>query len=349
MNPFIGKVIAALALLPGAPMPAHGGGQATSNYRNDQIRVAPAVPGLVVGYDDADSSVTLTWRGDGEVIVMGYEGEPFMRISSAGVDRNVHSPATYLNQDRYARVSLPSIADATAAPQWERLSGSTTVRWHDHRTHWMDPTPSAEVRANPDRTTVVFPEWEIPLTVDGVDATISGRLSWVPPPAQTPWVAFAIALVVVLGSIAFAARRRSEVAVLGAAIVATAMFTVDSLGYLAAAPPGGSGRVLYIVWPVVLTGAVVAAVLRTRFPGKGVISLAVVGAILAAVAGYDRLDAVNHSQVHSTLPAWFSRLSAVVCLAVGIAVLVAAVLRVLAAAPAGQPAATLEPTGEPAA
>ena len=62
---------------------------------------------------------------------------------------------------------LPAIADADAEPEWEHVSGGRTVEFHDHRTHWMDTVPPAAVRADPDRETVIFDHWEIPLTIDG--------------------------------------------------------------------------------------------------------------------------------------------------------------------------------------
>ena len=88
----------------------------------------------------------LTWNGDGEVVVDGYDGEPYLRIDADGVERNVHSPATYLNQNRYARVEMPATADSRAAPEWQQISSGRSVRWHDHRTHWMDVTAPLVVR-----------------------------------------------------------------------------------------------------------------------------------------------------------------------------------------------------------
>ncbi len=329
------RFVAFLALVPGlAPAPMHGGGQATSNYRTDQTAVSPAVDGLTVGYQDSDSTVTLDWTGSGEVIVLGYEGEPFLRIDPSGVERNVHSPATYLNTDRYARVQLPVQADATAAPEWERLSTTPSTSWHDHRTHWMDPTPSAEVRAHPDQLTVVFPKWEIPVTVDGEPATITGRLLWVPPPSRTPWLLMGLGLAVVLGLVVALVRKGIVWPVLAVGGVAAGLFTLDSISYLTVTTGTSSGRIWYVIWPVVVVGALAVAAIQTRRPGRGVISLAVAGAILAIVGGWDRLDSLSHSQVFGSLPDWFSRASAVTCFVAGLALLGAAVVRIFAVVPA---------------
>ena len=65
--------------------------------------------------------------------MLGYEGEPYLRFNDRGVDRNVNSPATYLNQDRYGQVNPPPNATADATPEWEHISdtpspsGTTTA------------------------------------------------------------------------------------------------------------------------------------------------------------------------------------------------------------------------------
>ncbi|MCU1501680.1 MAG: hypothetical protein JWM12_1034, partial [Ilumatobacteraceae bacterium] len=133
-----------------AVAPAHGGSSTavTSNYRVVVSDLSPAVPGARVSIADVGGTLRLTWTGSGTLVVEGYEHEPYLRISDAGVERNVRSPATYLNQNRYARVAVPAIADSSAAPEWDRISTGRTVEWHDHRTHWMDTVPPAVVEVD---------------------------------------------------------------------------------------------------------------------------------------------------------------------------------------------------------
>ncbi|CAN0483799.1 unnamed protein product, partial [Phaeothamnion confervicola] len=157
----LGALVMLAVLAPGGTAFAHTGtsGTATSNYRTRVTDVQPAVPDLSVRVADLDGRITLSYSGPGTIIVEGYEGEPYLRFSPAGVERNRHSPATYLNTDRYAQVAQPAAADATAAPDWERVSDGHTYTWHDHRTHWMSPTPPTEVVADPDREVVIFDHW----------------------------------------------------------------------------------------------------------------------------------------------------------------------------------------------
>src|SRR5215210_1450622 len=108
---FGAALIIALTLGPAAPAAAHGGGSFTSDYRTTLTAVSPDDPALDVSIVDVDGTLELTWGGASELVVVGYEGEPYLRVTAAGVDRNVRSPATYLNEDRYAAVALPALAD----------------------------------------------------------------------------------------------------------------------------------------------------------------------------------------------------------------------------------------------
>ena len=280
-----------------APVPSHAGGvQATSNYRTSITSVEPALPGLTVRTADLAGTLELSYTpsgttpgatpGNDAVVVLGYEGEPYLRISARGVERNEHSPATYLNQDRYARTPLPADADAKAAPRWVLISTGHTVRWHDHRTHWMDPTPPDAVRAHPDAVNVIFPEWKVPLQVtSGGDATaanassapvapsgpgapgaptevaVTGRLEWLPPPSPTVWIvmvvvgcAVLIGAFVVLANTPRRLRRTLVVCLSLAAIV----FFIDSVGYFTSPgirAAGGVSVLWYCVAPLVALGA----------------------------------------------------------------------------------------------
>ena len=86
-----------------------------------------------------------------EVQILGYEGEPYLRLDADGVFENSNSPAHYINLDRFARKPIPASASAKAAPNWVKLSDGNSIRWHDHRTHWMDTVASAGRARQPRR------------------------------------------------------------------------------------------------------------------------------------------------------------------------------------------------------
>ena len=196
-----------LCLLMASPALGHEG---NPDFRSEIDSVSPSVPGIdfqVLGYD---ADMELVDRDGHEVLVYGYEGEPFARILRDGtVQKNQRSPATYLNVDRYGEVEVPESADAKAPPIWKTVDDSGTLRWHDHRMHYMATGTPPQVE-DESRRTKVF-DYEIPLRIDGRKGAVMGTLFWVGP-ADTSKLPFLIAgaAIVLLGAaaVAFARRRR---------------------------------------------------------------------------------------------------------------------------------------------
>lgn len=194
----------------------------------------------------------------------GYQGEPYLRIGQHGVERNERSPATFYNQDRYARIPPPASADATAAPEWHRISTDRTVSWHDHRTHWMSSVLPAQVAANPNKIVVIYPDWQIPLSIDGHDVTVNGSLTWFPPPSSAGWLVIGIGIAVIAAALLFTRVWRPVASAIAG--VATFAFVVDTFGYFRAASAPSTNLIWVIVWPVVAIAATVrrAFEMRTR-------------------------------------------------------------------------------------
>jgi hypothetical protein len=172
----------ALVLVYAIPAAGHGGGD--PSYRSTVTSVTPANAARVqvLGRDDR---LELTRTGDQELIVTGYEGEPYLRFADDGVYVNERSPATYLNDDRFGNVPIPDEADPAAAPAWSRVARSSSYEWHDHRIHWMGKTRPAAVRRDPGREQRVF-DWSVPILIAGTPGRIDGHLDYVPV-AANPW------------------------------------------------------------------------------------------------------------------------------------------------------------------
>ena len=101
-----------------------------------------------------------------EVTIYGYDGEPYARILKDGtVQVNQRSPALYLNENRFAEVTVPPYADPQASPVWKTFDHSGTFLWHDHRMHYMSPATPPQV-TDKSRKTKIF-DYEIPLRIDG--------------------------------------------------------------------------------------------------------------------------------------------------------------------------------------
>jgi hypothetical protein len=119
------------------------------------------------------------------IVVFGYDGEPYLRFDRGGrVFRNMRSPATYENEDRYAEVELPAEADANAPPVWQQVASGNHFAWHDHRIHWMKRTPPAVVREEPNETHRIR-YWKVPATAEAQPFTIEGFLGYSPPAAES--------------------------------------------------------------------------------------------------------------------------------------------------------------------
>jgi len=193
-------------LLTASPALGHEG---NPDFRSEIESVRPNVPGVEFEVLNYDADMELVDRGGHEVVIYGYEGEPFARVLPDGtVQKNKLSPSTYLNVDRYAEVQVPQSADAKAPPVWETVDKSGTLRWHDHRMHYMSKTTPPQVK-DESRRTKVF-DYEIPLRIDGRKGAIAGTLFWVGPAdtSKTPFLIAGVAILLLGGAAVLIARRR---------------------------------------------------------------------------------------------------------------------------------------------
>ena len=195
-----------LCLLATSPALGHGG---NANFRSEIDAVRPSVPGVSLEVLDYDADIELVVREGHEVTIYGYEGEPYARILRDGtVQKNQRSPATYLNTDRYAEALVPQSADPGAQPVWRTVDDSGTLRWHDHRMHYMAEGTPLQVKDESKRTKVF--DYEIPLRIDGRRGSIEGTLFWVGPAdtSKTPFLIVGALIVLAGGAAALIARRR---------------------------------------------------------------------------------------------------------------------------------------------
>ena len=203
-------LLAALVACPAAV--GHGDG-AARGYTSAVKTIAPELDGLTVQVLQGDDQLDLRNDTGRELLIQGYEGEPYLRFGAdGGVFRNANSPATYLNEERYGGVDVPASASKTAAPRWERVSRGNSYDWHDHRIHWMSTIDPPKVRQAKDEPHHVF-DWNVPGTVGGQPLAIRGSLDYQPPPQSSfnpILIAPLVALVLAGGIFWWARRRRGE-------------------------------------------------------------------------------------------------------------------------------------------
>ena len=189
-------LLALLALAPAAAPHPRAKGYARG-FQSKILSVRPEVAGLEIAVVDGDDRLRVSNTSGTELVVLGYDGEPYLRIGPRGVHRNERSPAAYLNRDRFARVSVPLKADPGASPEWRNVSTRPVWQWHDHRIQWMGAGPPTQVRDAPRRTHAIF-DWTVPAKLGDETLTVTGRLDY-EPPSDGGTSAAVIAVVVITG------------------------------------------------------------------------------------------------------------------------------------------------------
>src|SRR5689334_16204521 len=92
--------------LPAGAAVAHAPAPDSVYYRAELTSVAPAEPGIAVRVDQFGDWIELTNTTPGTVIVYGYTGEPYLRVTRDSAAENRLSETTYLNRSLFA--SLPT-------------------------------------------------------------------------------------------------------------------------------------------------------------------------------------------------------------------------------------------------
>ena len=320
-------VVAVVLGVSAAPASAHSGSGSVgaSNYLTEISDVVPATGDVTVRVLDLGDRLELTSRSDDDVIVLGYEDEPYLKISADGVFENTRSSATYVNADRQASADIPEDVDADAEPEWRKVSDGRTVRWHDHRAHWMGSDDPPAVAAEPDRAHVVFDRWEVPLTIDGAKVLVTGTLTWSPGPSMGLWLAAAAALTA-LAMGAFLVLRRHRVLVLAAAVVIVVLVGIAQTIGLAFAPNQGGPAVVRFfataMYPAIgwVFGFLGVLYVRLNRP-DAVYVAAMAGAVAVLVGGAQDLGSLAKAHTPFLGGELLARSAVAASLGIGVAVL----------------------------
>jgi hypothetical protein len=171
----------------------------------------PAVSGLELEVADGDRFLSLRNETGKQVIVKGYEDEPYLRfLPNRVVEENLRSPSKYANEDRYALTPLPPQANSAAAPKWRAVSRDGSYKWFDHRIHSMERGTPPQVKDESVRTKIF--DWRVPMTVGTAPVAAVGTLEWVPADSSGSStgliVALAAAAILALAALAFLLTRR---------------------------------------------------------------------------------------------------------------------------------------------
>jgi hypothetical protein len=166
-------LVAAFVVL-ASPALAHGPSGAGKGYVSTFSSIEPQVLGLQVRLvAGTDRLLVQNWSGK-RVVILGYEGEPYLRFDARGVFWNARS-------GRPAAGASPSRPDPDAPPLWQRLSAGTSYAFADDRIGWAGAKPPDVVRRDPAHSHLIR-NWRIPATADGKPIVVKGFLGYVPPP-----------------------------------------------------------------------------------------------------------------------------------------------------------------------
>lgn len=334
-------IVAAIAVVVATPEVASAhtaSGPRPTNFRTTLRSVSPRVAGVHVRVVDLGNKLELTNRTAVDVVVLGYDGEPYLRVGPRGVYENLRSPATYLNRTRAGTTDVPAIASsarATTPPRWHRVGGGHTAIWHDHRVHWMGASLPAVVQRDPGAFHRVTARWVVALRYGGRPVSVIGYLDWVPGPSGWPWVP----VIVGLGAVGFAAayRKRS-----GAAIaVVIALVGIDLAHTITAEVTRAGTQLSKIVQffgdNFVSVAVWIAAALTIRGLRRGDASarygLVLIGAMVALVGGLSDLSSLWKSQLATVGPSWLARAEVAAGLGLGAGVAAGALAALWRSAP----------------
>jgi hypothetical protein len=245
-----------LAAAPAGADPAKPG-----RYTSTVLRIEPAVSGVSVEVVGGDGFLELKVDRGHEVTVQGYDQGPWLHVRPDGtVEENQRSPATYQNASRYGSTAPPDVTPETERnepPDYKQVASDGTFAWHDHRIHWMSPQPPPGAHEGD----VIFPDWQVPMTVDGTDVVVHGRLVLEKSISPIPWFGLAVLLAVALIA---AGRGKSTFVATVALVVASALALQIGIVAYRSIPPAAGPNNLEIILPAIATVAALAALVLHR-------------------------------------------------------------------------------------
>jgi hypothetical protein len=308
------------------PASAHGvSGVQPTNFVSRVRSITPAVPGLRVEVRDLGARIEVGNDTAYDVVILGYESEPYLRVGPTGVYENRRSPSAFLNRSRTVGAAVPKSYDAHATPSWRRIGGGRVAFWHDHRVLWMGASEPGVVRDSPGRSHLLS-NWVVALRYRGEAVTVRGVLRWVPGPSAVPRLMLALGVALLVVGLGFTRRWG---AVLAVALAGVAGFVAVLVGAAWSATSEGAWTAflstVYSLLGVGVALAAVAALVRARREPADAAGIALVAAVILTFgSGLADITFLTRSQLPTTLPAGFARTCVALVLGGSVGVLVTA-------------------------
>ena len=303
--------------------PQHMGSGDAVQPRNTQSvieSISPELPDDVhVSIVGSDTYVRVQSHAH-EIQVLGYEGEPYLRITKDGVVQvNDSSQTTVLNSDRYGSVDLSNFKKSSI-PKWRTIATNGDAMWHDHRSHWMSPIKPGVID---DQGTVL--RWVIPMYVDGTVTNIHGTL-YLQSSASALWWVF----VFVVGALsAWLATKKYVALKIGLLMMAALGTLVGILEYLGL-PDGARITPILLMFSVGATLLCGAAIIGPRWNMKTHVAAALMagagGALCVAV--WLCSNQIRAAYIPGLTAPWTARITLIAMAGVGVVAIVDAYMRI---------------------
>jgi hypothetical protein len=170
----------------------------------------------------SDRALGVTLKPGHSVVLVGYIGEPVMRLDAVGLWSNAASPTAVV-----LRLMKRSHRVLSSTPRWRLQRGRHSVIWQDARAQGLAPGVKQGV-------------WSVPLIVDGRRARLEGELERFPAPPLWPWFGMLAGLLV--AGLLLVLRRRdlagSAAVVFSIAAAAASVVILVAFAFDVYASPG---------------------------------------------------------------------------------------------------------------
>jgi hypothetical protein len=155
-----------------------------SHYRAQITAVSPSTTLFTAEVAKHGEWVELVAHGSGTLTVLGYFGEPYLRVGPTGIDVNLFAPTEKMNGGLFGTFGPADLDSGHLPPRWHHQQSGQTVRWHDLRATWVAGARPDEVAADPSHSHLID-NWTIHVEAAAHDYTIEGTLRWTPGPGRT--------------------------------------------------------------------------------------------------------------------------------------------------------------------
>lgn len=299
-----------LALMLGGPAFADPAGP--TDYRSEIVSIDPPTPTIAAEIIGGDSFLQLEAAAGTEVVVIGYQGEPYLWFrAEGGVLENRNAPTTYTNESRYGGDEIPPYATADADPDWEQIASGHRWAWHDHRIHWMQRIRPLGASAGDQILEAV-----VPLLVDDVDVDVVVISTWQAAPSALPMWLGGIAGVALTAGLWALRGRTWRMALV---VTPAALALVVGAWQFVSLPSETGPRVVWWLLPAIATAcAVVAVAAGLRGRGFAASAAALLVGVELLIWGWMRRDGLSAAIIPSDAPGWLDRFAVAFVLVAGL-------------------------------